>query len=746
MKYKGVLSIISTMIILGLLPVGCSSDYPNEISSDDGNENTAPKSSCKDNGIVYVTDYGAKDFVDPVECQLDGTNIIIARNGTSNLSVGDTVKIINGTEADGLDRDLTAKIKAIDGSNIELDRKCGNTIITKVYIDSTKAFKTAFSYANVTNLDVIIPKGNYYVNGDIYVQTNIKCEGKIYTTNKGKTPLFIILRRGESIKISGSDITGSLEASSTHIPELEQYADYDVIFNSQERIMWRNNNPGEFYTKNEANRIKCDGTLMVELVESYSDKSLLTLYLYKRESPISLVGLNIMCIDDAITDEGKCIIAVRRSDVTIDKLILDNENLNKEEGQSSGVGILNAINVTLSDCRIRGFMFWGLGYGVTSFNTLKVTLNNTEICKTRHAVTGRHDNYTTINGGSYEGYGGTLDSHWGHNFTVNNATINGDIAFAYDGNNLMISKCRIKTDYHLLIFRRMDCPTIKGNVEIKDTTVTYAGAAHNFVFYCSKLTDFLHEAEIYNPNLILENVVLELQNDISIVDIYTVNHDLNTKYIMQKLPETISVNNLYITGTNDSKLKNTYFRMMAATNKYYTGNPEIYLENIRINRETESSNNLNYDGKIAYSFNPDHAKTEVPDTHYRMTVKDCGTLSVNIIPTILGDMVIENCIIVDYIYAGSLVNDWPYNHVWWYKGTGKSFFRNVMFDRTGLSPSSLTLMNDAEFERCEFTSFGTVDYMNFGGQLPTVQILKVKDCIIHKDGITSGTLSKNLLP
>ncbi len=738
MKCRRILSITTIMLILGLFPAGCSSRSFNGTADADDNETGTNKSFDENTGIINATDYGAKNFIEPIECQLDGTNIIIAKNDIGNLSIGDHVKIINGVEAGRPGKDLTAKIKAIDGNTIKLDRKCGSTIITKVYIDSTKAFKTAFNYANVKNYDVVIPEGNYYVDSDIPIQTNVKCKGKIYTSNKGETPLFIISRKGNPVKISGSDITGNIEAGNRNIPELEQYALYDVIFHSQEHIMWRNNNPDEFYTKNETNRINSDGSLLVELVESYNDKSLLTICLYRKENPIRLEGLNIMCIDDAITDEGKSIIAVRRSDVTIEGLILDNENLSKKDGQRSGIGISDAVNVVLNDCKINGFMLDGLGYGIVAINTLDVTLNNTEISKTRHAVTGRHDNYTTVNGGTYEAYGGTLDSHWGYNYTVNNATISGYRAFAYDGDSFTVNNCNITTYYPVFINRRMDCPTIKRNVEIKNTTITYTGTS-SFIFYNAKLTDFKHDAEeIYNPSLIIENVNLVLESDIPAVEIYTVNSDLNAEYIMQKLPDNIRVKDLYITGKDNAKLKNACFKMIAATNMYYTGNPEVYLENIKINKDIESGS-LNYDGEIVYSFHPGHSEAQVPDTHYKMEVKDCGTLSIRIIPTILGDMLIENCNIIEYKHEGDLINEWPDNPVWWYKGTGKTIFRNVKFDRTGLPASSISIMNDAEFENCEFTNYGTIDYMHFGEQLPKVKILKMQDCIFNKGGITGGS-------
>lgn len=637
--YKRIISNITKiapMYIMGLFSTGCKSHIINGMSDASKNEVNANKSSDNNShgssGIVYVTDYGAKDFGAPVECQLDGTNIIVAKSEISNLSVGDNIRIINGMEAGKLSKDLTAKIIAINGENIKIDKECGNSIFAKVYIDSTEAFKTACRCANAKNYDLVIPEGNFYVDCDINIKTNVKCNGKIYTSNKGNIPLFIISRKEEPIKISGSSIAGNLYAGTKCIPELKQYVHHDVIFNSQEIIMWRNNNPGEFYTKNEINRINSDGFLMVEMIESYNDKSMLTLSLYKKERPICLEGLNIMCIENTITDGGKSIIAVRRSDVIFRQLVLNNENLDKKSSQRSGVNIMNAVNVTLDNCKISGFMLDGLGYGVTGINTLNLTLNNTEIRKTRHAVANRHDNYTTINGGSYEGYGGTLDSHWGHNYTVNNAEINGYRAFSYDGSNLTIYNCRIVTDYHVLVNRRMDCPTIKGDVVVKNSVVNYTGNK-DFVFYHTRLTDFAHDAEeICNPNLIIENVELVLKNEIPIVYIYAVDWDINAEYIDQKLPKTIKVSGLKIAGENDSKLENTRFRIIASvTNKYYSGNPEVYLEKITFNRNNILDNNIGYDGEIIYNIHTENGATEIPNTYFNVKVKDCGTLFIKTI-------------------------------------------------------------------------------------------------------------------
>lgn len=142
----------------------------------------------------------------------------------------------------------------------------------------------------------------------------------------------------------------------------------------------------------------------------------------------------------------------------------------------------------------------------------------------------------------------------------------------------------------------------------------------------------------------------------------------------------------------------------------------------------------------------DPENTELANTHFNMEIKNCGTLSFELVPTILGDMNIENCKIVKYGYYGDLTKDWPDNTAWWQKGKGKTIFKDVKFDRTGLSPSTIYIMNDVEFEDCEFTNFGTIDYMDFGEQLHQVKILKVKDCKFNDNGITGGMLSKYMIP
>ncbi len=739
MKLRKCLPIIATMV-LGLLAVGCDINVSNKPFDNDNTKTTSGKSKQENLRAVNVKDHGAKDFVEPIKCQLDGTNTIVAKSNLGSLSAGDYVIIINGAKPGRQGEHLAARVKAIDGANIILDRKCGSTILTKVYIDSTRAFSKAFSYANATNFDIIIPEGSYYVDGNITIETNVTCKGKLYTTNKGDSPLFIIARRGNPIKIKGNDIAGNLQAGVLHIPELEQYVLYDVILKSQELLMWRNNNPGEFYTKNETNRINIDGSLQTELLENYYDKSLLTLSLYKQEDPIKVEGLNIVCIDDAITGSGKSIVAIKRSDVTVKGLILKNENLRRTDGQRSGVNIAEAVNVVLDDCEISGFMLDGLGYGVTVINTLKATLNNTKISNTRHAVTGRHDNHTTINGGIYEGYLGTFDSHWGHNYTVNGCVMLGIRAIQYDGMNFTVNNCDITTEFPYLIYRRMDCPSIGGDVTVKNSKITYTGDS-DFVFYLSRLTDFKHEAEeIANPNLIVEDVELILENDIPVVDIYTLSSNLGSDYEKQTLPDVIQIKNLYITGKENKGLRNTCFKMKASASMHYSGNPDILLDNIKINRDMEEDDSIGYDGEIVYYMDPEHAETEVPDTHYNMKIKDCGKLSVSIVPAILSDMLIENCTVIDYKQFGDLVDDWRKNSIWWYKGIGKTVFKNVSFDRTGLLPASLVIMNDAEFENCLFTNYGTVDYIDFGKELPMVRILKVKDCFINKDSITGGSL------
>jgi hypothetical protein len=342
-----------------------------------------------------------------------------------------------------------------------------------------------------------------------------------------------------------------------------------------------------------------------------------------------------MCIDNAITNGGKAIVKVERSDVTFNGLAVDNENLSKVYGQRTGINIGYTVNVTLNNSTIRGFMLDGLGYGVSAIKTLYTTLNDVVISNTRHAVTGNGDNCTTIDGGSYKGYGGTIDSHWGYNYVVENATVEaeeGGRVFAFAGDDLTIRNCNVITDYRILVYRRSDTPSIKGEVAIINTTVTYTGdeANNDFTFYRINQTEFNHEATLYNPNLIIENVELVLDDDIGVVNIYDIDHDVAEEYTMQRLPDFIAVDGLHITGVNDTELENTYFNMMPATSMYYAGSPEVYLEDIIVN--TGSS----YDGQILCSFDPDN--TEVPDTLYNIHVRDCGTLHIiPAMPSILGE-------------------------------------------------------------------------------------------------------------
>ncbi len=603
------------------------------------------------NYIVDVTDYGAKDFVAPVTCQLNGTNTIVATNGIGNLSVGDYVRITNGTQSSDPGTDLYAKINAINGNQITLDKTCGSSITTDVYIDSTQAFKDAFNYANSNSYLVFIPEGNYFVVSDVKIQTDVTCSGWIYTSNKGTTPLFRITHKYSETIIT-PPFEDSLKAGTDYLPELAQYAGCDIVFDSGNPFMYRNNGGiQEICYKEETNRILSGGHLLAGLAESYDDHYPLQLVLFNTEDPITVDGLNIKCIDNTITSNGKAIVMVSRSDVTLDDLVLINDNLSTENGQRCGVNISYAVNVTLNNPIIQGFNLNGLGYGVSAIKTLNTTLNNARISDTRHAVTGNGDNHTTINGGTFGGYGGTIDSHWGHNFSINDATIYGEEfqgaggkPITYAGNNLSIDGCDITTEYRILVSRRSDTPFIGGDLTIEDTTITYTGDSQNndFTIYRANQTDFDHKCDLYNPNLIMENVTLYLDDEINKVNLYDIDHDIDTTYEIQVLPELIQVYGLSITGIGDTALNSTAFQMMPATNKYYlcnpAGDPEAHLENISVNKSTGSGS---IDGNIIYSYLPEN--NQDPNVEFNMHISNCGKLSFDVIPEILGDIFIENC-------------------------------------------------------------------------------------------------------
>lgn len=476
--------------------------------------------------------------------------------------------------------DLIAKVTGINGNNITLDQQTGSNAATDLYIDSTTAFKEAFLYANERNHNVLIPKGKFFVDSDIVVQTNIKSQGEIYTSNKGTEALFKFARKETGITLSGNVLSQDLTQGTTYISELASYLDHDIIFESSERLMWRRNTSGEYYTKREINRIVSDGSLAVGLMENYDEPELLKLTLYKKEQPLRVDGLKIFCIDQTISQRGKTIISVRRSDVIFNRLVLDNENLDKKEGQNTGVGIADAVEVQINNSTISGFMLDGYGYPVLVSRTLYVTLNNSKITNGRHAVAGNADHFTTINGGSYEGYSGTIDSHWGKNFTINNATIKGPIT--YSGENLTIKGGSIITETSTLIVRRMDTPSIKGSINIKNTKIVYSGTS-NFIFYRAVQTDFNHGTTLYNPELILHNVSLQLEHDIALVNLYLVDIDTSKEYTIQQLPQLILARNLLIRGKNNDMLNRTCFQAQVAGNMYYEGIPEIDLHNIHVN-------------------------------------------------------------------------------------------------------------------------------------------------------------------
>ena len=214
-------------------------------------------------------------------------------------------------------------------------------------------------------------------------------------------------------------------------------------------------------------------------------------------------------------------LSISRSNMTFNNMSISCKSRNA--CLSSLCGISRCSRIVFNNCNFSGATYHGLGYNVVNSNVSNITFNNCISVNCRDAIAGRHGKNITINGG----YFFSIDDHYGKNYTVRDAVIQGistnipgyctpraDLekwdfvprtAFAFGGGDIHIENCRIYNTNSILALRGGEADMEDSRITIKEIVVknnrNIAVISHGI----NKSFDFAHELQM--PRVItLENI------------------------------------------------------------------------------------------------------------------------------------------------------------------------------------------------------------------------------------------------
>lgn len=192
---------------------------------------------------------------------------------------------------------------------------------------------------------------------------------------------------------------------------------------------------------------------------------MLTVTAYPYEKPISINGLNVEL--SGSTSNSAYIVKCKRSNVTFEDLVISNTSTTASP--EGAVQIYDCVNITFNNPDISGLVGSGDKYGITLGISANIDINDGDITKTGHGITGRHSKNVSIMGGYYAGVKSGIDNHWGNGFFVQNATIVGEAGVTYSGTDVTVRDCNF-IDCINIFTVRMDTPEVMGDVILENIT------------------------------------------------------------------------------------------------------------------------------------------------------------------------------------------------------------------------------------------------------------------------------------
>lgn len=220
-----------------------------------------------------------------------------------------------------------------------------------------------------------------------------------------------------------------------------------------------------------------------------------------------------------IGDSGT--LAINRSNMTFNNMSISCKSRNA--GLSSLCSIYRCSRIVFNNCNFSGATYHGLGYNVVNSNVSNISFNNCISVNCRDAIAGRHGKNMTINGGYYF----SIDDHYGKNYTVRDAEIQGistyipgyctpkaDLekwdfcprtAFAFGGGDIHIENCRIYNTYDIIALRGGEADMADSRITMRDIVIKGSSDVKVIDHSIDKDFDYAHKLQV--PRIItLENI------------------------------------------------------------------------------------------------------------------------------------------------------------------------------------------------------------------------------------------------
>jgi hypothetical protein len=335
--------------------------------------------------------------------------------------------------------------------------------------DDATAIQNAANAAKTKKSTLYIPSGDYYLGKSISIYTSVNSQGRFVVKNSSSTPSITIARSVAGVTVPASSLSG-LTRGSSKITGLNGYAGGTVVLKSSEVLIrrWQGSTESPAYTKNDASVItSSDGSISPALDCTYSDKSKLTVTVYPKEDPITITGLSVKTMGD--TKNYSYSVWVKRSNVTFKNITLNNTSTSgSPEG---GMYLVDCTDVTINNPVISGYFGSGDKYGICMGITANLVVDGGNIKDVRHGITGRHSKNVIIRNGTYAGSVSGVDNHWGNNFLIENAVIDGNSGVSYSGTDITVRNCKLLNTINVFTLRN-DTPEIMGKVLVENVTAS----------------------------------------------------------------------------------------------------------------------------------------------------------------------------------------------------------------------------------------------------------------------------------
>lgn len=246
-----------------------------------------------------------------------------------------------------------------------------------------------------------------------------------------------------------------------------------------------------------------------------------------------------------IDDSGSVFIS--RSNMTFNNMSISCKS--RQATLASLCGISTCSKIVFNNCTFSGATYHGLGYNILNSNVSNITFNNCTSVNCRDAIAGRHGKNITVNGGYYF----SIDDHYGKNYTIRDAVIQGistDIpgycspksdlekwsftpraAFIFGGGDIYIENCRVYNTKNILEMRGGEADMDDSRITMKNIVVKNNSDVCVLAHGINKDFDYAHKLQMPRQ-VVIENI--------------KINEPYKLSFYIELLQEDLKYNEIYI--------------------------------------------------------------------------------------------------------------------------------------------------------------------------------------------------------